>query len=50
MKRVTGIGGIFFKGKDPVTLGEWNRSLASSDGSWTQRGNCVELWQPPEGQ
>ena len=25
MKRVTGIGGIFFKAKDPKTLGEWYR-------------------------
>ena len=25
MKRVTGIGGIFFKSKDPKALGEWYR-------------------------
>ena len=25
MKRVTGIGGIFFKSKDPKTLAEWYR-------------------------
>lgn len=25
MKRVTGIGGIFFKSKDPKSLGEWYR-------------------------
>lgn len=25
MKRVTGIGGVFFKAKDPKTLGEWYR-------------------------
>lgn len=25
MKRVTGIGGIFFKGRDPETLREWYR-------------------------
>ena len=25
MKRVTGVGGIFFKAKDPKTLGEWYR-------------------------
>jgi predicted enzyme related to lactoylglutathione lyase len=25
MKRVTGIGGIFFKAKDPKTLAEWYR-------------------------
>lgn len=25
MKRVTGIGGIFFKAKDPKALAEWYR-------------------------
>jgi predicted enzyme related to lactoylglutathione lyase len=25
MKRVTGIGGVFFKAKDPKALGEWYR-------------------------
>jgi predicted enzyme related to lactoylglutathione lyase len=25
MKRVTGIGGVFFKAQDPKTLGEWYR-------------------------
>jgi predicted enzyme related to lactoylglutathione lyase len=25
MKRVTGIGGVFFKSKDPKALGEWYR-------------------------
>ncbi len=26
MKRVTGIGGVFFKAKDPKALGEWYRT------------------------
>ena len=26
MKRVTGIGGIFFKAKDPKALGDWYRT------------------------
>ena len=35
MKRVTGIGGIFFKSKDPKALGEWYR---------THLGIGVEEW------
>ena len=35
MKRVTGIGGIFFKSKDPKALGEWYR---------THLGLNVEEW------
>ncbi len=35
MKRVTGIGGIFFKAKDPKALGEWYR---------THLGVPVEEW------
>ncbi len=26
MKRVTGIGGIFFKSRDPKALGEWYKA------------------------
>ncbi len=47
MRRVTGIGGIFFKAKDPAALHAWyKRHLgidvqewggASSPGSWTRR-------------
>jgi hypothetical protein len=41
VKRVTGIGGIFFHAKDPVALRAWyQRHL----------GNKIELWQPPAGQ
>ncbi len=31
MKRVTGIGGIFFKAKDPKALGEWYRKHLGID-------------------
>ena len=31
MKRVTGIGGIFFKAKDPVALREWYRKHLGID-------------------
>ena len=35
MKRVTGIGGVFFKAKDPKALSEWYR---------THLGMNVEAW------
>ena len=35
MQRVTGIGGVFFKEKDPKALGEWYR---------THLGMKVEAW------
>ena len=35
MKRVTGIGGVFFKAKDPKALGEWYQ---------THLGMNVEAW------
>lgn len=31
MKRVTGIGGVFFKAKDPRALGEWYRKHLGID-------------------
>lgn len=31
MKRVTGIGGVFFKAKDPKALGEWYRTHLGMD-------------------
>jgi len=37
MKRVTGIGGVFFKTRDPASLGEWYRShlgFGVQDGGW----------------
>lgn len=35
MRRVTGIGGVFFKAKDPEALGAWYR---------THLGLIVEAW------
>ena len=35
MKRVTGLGGVFFKSKDPKALGEWYR---------THLGLNIEAW------
>lgn len=53
MKRVTGIGGIFFKAKDAPALQAWyKRRLRIDVQEWggTAEGNKVELWQPPAGQ
>jgi len=36
-RRVTGVGGVFFKARDPATLGEWYRShlgIGVQDGGW----------------
>ena len=42
MKRVTGIGGIFFKSKDPKALGAWYRKHLGLDVSdW---GGAVFKW------
>jgi predicted enzyme related to lactoylglutathione lyase len=42
MKRVTGIGGIFFKAKDPKALGNWYRDHLGLDVSdW---GGAVFQW------
>jgi predicted enzyme related to lactoylglutathione lyase len=46
MKRVTGVGGIFFKSEDPARLQEWYRKhlgLALED--W---GGCVFQWKSPD--
>ena len=45
MKRVTGIGGIFFKAKDAADS-EYGTFAWVID----PEGNKVELWQPPAGQ
>lgn len=46
MKRVTGIGGIFFKSKDPKKLGEWYRTHLGIDvEGW---GGVVFRWASPE--
>lgn len=46
MRRVTGIGGIFFKAKDPDTLSEWyRRHLGIDVQDW---GGAVFQWHTPE--
>ena len=52
MKRVTGIGGIFFKSKDPKALGEWYRKHLGLEVEewggvafqWTGTGTTI--WNP----
>ena len=47
MKRVTGIGGIFFKAKDPVTLRAWYRAHLGIDvQEW---GGTAFRWADAEG-
>ncbi|MBP6748301.1 MAG: VOC family protein [Xanthomonadaceae bacterium] len=46
MQRVTGIGGIFFKAKDPKTLGAWYRDhLGIAVEEW---GGAAFKWVSPE--
>ena len=46
MRRVTGIGGIFFKANDPKALGEWyRRHLGIDVGEW---GGAAFRWGTPE--
>jgi catechol 2,3-dioxygenase-like lactoylglutathione lyase family enzyme len=46
MKRVTGIGGIFFKSRDPKALGAWYRKHLGIDvGEW---GGTVFQWKGPD--
>lgn len=47
MKRVTGIGGIFFKAKDPVALRAWYRTHLGIDvQSW---GGAAFRWADADG-
>jgi len=47
MKRVTGIGGIFFKARDPKALLEWyRRHLGINAESW---GGATFPWQDADG-
>lgn len=57
MKRVTGIGGIFFKARDPKALGEWYRTHLGLDvAEWggvafrwaedPQAGTGTTIWSP----
>ncbi len=46
MKRVTGIGGIFFKARDPESLRDWYRKHLSLDiQDW---GGTTFQWHEPE--
>ncbi|MBS0445381.1 MAG: VOC family protein [Proteobacteria bacterium] len=46
MKRVTGIGGVFFKSQDPKALGEWYRTHLGMDvQGW---GGVKFSWVTPE--
>jgi catechol 2,3-dioxygenase-like lactoylglutathione lyase family enzyme len=46
MKRVIGIGGIFFKSKDPQALGDWYREhLGVPVEAW---GGASFAWQSPD--
>lgn len=46
MKRVTGVGGVFFKAKDPKMLTEWYRDhLGLQVEEW---GGVVFPWVSPE--
>ncbi|MDX1998392.1 MAG: VOC family protein [Thermoanaerobaculia bacterium] len=48
MKRVTGIGGIFFKAQDPVALRAWyQKHLGIDVQDW---GGASFLWQDGEGK
>jgi len=47
MKRVTGIGGIFFKAKDPAALGAWYRRHLGIDVQ--QWGGAAFRWTDDEG-
>jgi catechol 2,3-dioxygenase-like lactoylglutathione lyase family enzyme len=46
MKRVTGIGGIFFKAKDPEALGAWYKDYLGIDvQAW---GGAAFAWRTPD--
>ena len=46
MQRVTGIGGIFFKSRDPKVLGAWYRDHLGIDvGDW---GGAIFPWGGPD--
>jgi catechol 2,3-dioxygenase-like lactoylglutathione lyase family enzyme len=46
MRRVTGIGGIFFKSEDPKALGEWYRRHLGID--VLEWGGAAFRWGTPE--
>jgi glyoxylase I family protein len=51
METVMGIGGLFFRAKDPVALSHWYRDYLGVTPTPTNyddapEGNPVELWEP----
>ena len=47
MKRVTGIGGVFFKARDPKALADWYRKHLGIDvADW---GGTTFQWNDPDG-
>jgi predicted enzyme related to lactoylglutathione lyase len=48
MKRVTGIGGTFFKAKDPEALGAWYRDHLGLD--MTEWGGAIFNWGGPDSE
>ena len=46
MKRVTGIGGIFFKAKDPAALASWYKDHLGVD--VLEWGGAVFQWKGPD--
>jgi len=50
MKRVTGIGGVFFKAKNPEKLRAWYQKHLGMYGrfAWVMdpESNRIELWEP----
>lgn len=46
MKRVTGIGGVFFKSRDPAALSAWYRQHLGLD--VTDWGGAIFRWGGPE--
>ncbi len=46
MKKVTGIGGIFFKCKDPKTMGEWYKANLGIDAG--EYGASFEWYEAPD--
>jgi catechol 2,3-dioxygenase-like lactoylglutathione lyase family enzyme len=48
MQRVTGIGGIFFKAKDPKALGAWYRDHLGLDLS--EWGGAIFHWGGPDSE
>ena len=47
-QRVTGIGGVFFKSRDPEALSQRSSRAALVRFAWIYDpdGNKIELWQP----